>query len=139
VGWRIFGVAYVAGLPVEKNTHYPYTQWIFRICNMFLVECFSGEFIMKRTINIGILGEFNPAKVSHAKTVSAVEHAAAHLSLIAKITWIPTPSLLTEAGQKNMMGFDCLWASPGSPYESIEGALKGIQIARELNKPFLGN
>jgi CTP synthase (UTP-ammonia lyase) len=94
---------------------------------------------MKRAINIGILGEFNPAKLSHPKTLDAVDHAAEYLGVKTAITWIPTASLLTETGQKSLSSFDCLWASPGSPYHSTEGALKGIRIARESNKPFFGN
>jgi len=34
--------------------------------------------------------------------------------------------------------FDGLWASPGSPYESAEGMLKGIEFARRRDWPFLG-
>lgn len=94
---------------------------------------------MKRTINIGILGEFNPEKISHPETVNAIHHAAHRLAVETTITWIATPSLLTETGQQSLKNFDCLWAPPGSPYQSAEGALKGIRIARELNKPFIGN
>jgi CTP synthase (UTP-ammonia lyase) len=31
---------------------------------------------------------------------------------------------------------DSIWASPGSPYESFEGALAGIRLARERGYPF---
>jgi CTP synthase (UTP-ammonia lyase) len=94
---------------------------------------------MKRTVNIGILGEFNPEKISHSKTINAIGHASKRLSIITNITWIPTPSLLTGTGQKSLETFDCIWASPGSPYQSMEGAINGIRIARELYKPFIAN
>ena len=93
---------------------------------------------MTRTINIGILGEFDPNKISHPATNDSISHAAKHLSIEANITWLPTPSLLTEKGQKSLVQFDCLWASSGSPYQSTNGMIKGIQIARELDKPFIG-
>src|SRR5262249_50063004 len=34
--------------------------------------------------------------------------------------------------------FDALFCSPGSPYKSLEGALQGIQYARQNNVPFIG-
>jgi CTP synthase (UTP-ammonia lyase) len=94
---------------------------------------------MKRKINIGILGDFDPNKISHPATNSSIRHAAKYLSLEAHITWIPTPSLLTETGQKSLLQFDGLWASPGSPYQSTDGMIRGIRIARELDRPFIGN
>ncbi len=93
---------------------------------------------MSRTINIGIIGDFNPNMTSHPATNDSIHHAAKHLSIKVNITWLPTPSLLTEKGQKSLVKFDCLWASPGSPYQSIVGMIKGIQMARELDRPFIG-
>jgi CTP synthase (UTP-ammonia lyase) len=93
---------------------------------------------VKQIINIGILGDFDPQKQSHLATSSAIRHAAKHLSVEAKTTWIPTSSLLNENVYKELENYDCLWASPGFPV-STDGMIKGIQIARELDKPFLGN
>ena len=92
----------------------------------------------KRTLNIGILGDFDPNKTSHPATNEAIRHAAKSLSAEANITWLPTPSLLTQKGQKSLQEFDCLWASSGSPYQSTVGMIKGIQKARELDRPFIG-
>ncbi|MBI4585032.1 MAG: hypothetical protein HY717_13550 [Planctomycetes bacterium] len=33
---------------------------------------------------------------------------------------------------------DALLTAPGSPYESLEGALRGIRFARERGVPFAG-
>jgi CTP synthase (UTP-ammonia lyase) len=93
---------------------------------------------MKRIINVGVLGDFDPNKVSHPATNDAIHHAAKYLAAKAKITWISTPSLLTAEGQKSLAEFDCLWASSGSPYQSAAGMLKGIRITRELDRPFIG-
>lgn len=93
---------------------------------------------MNRPINIGILGDFDPNKISHPATNAAIHHAAKYLSTEANITWIPTPSLLTQKGQESLVKFDCFWASSGSPYQSMDGMIKGIQIARELDRPFIG-
>ena len=93
---------------------------------------------MKGTINIGILGDFDPNKTSRPATNDAIHHAAKRLSIEPRITWLPTPSLLTETGQKSLAEFDCIWASSGSPYQSMAGMIKGIEIARELDRPFIG-
>ena len=34
--------------------------------------------------------------------------------------------------------FDGLFASPGSPYRSFAGMLRGIEFARSRNWPFVG-
>jgi CTP synthase (UTP-ammonia lyase) len=93
---------------------------------------------MKKQIKIGIIGDYDAGRQSHQATVDSILHAAARLELEAGITWLPTPALLTEKIQKSLRRFDALWASPGSPYRSMEGALTGIRIARELDRPFVG-
>ena len=93
---------------------------------------------MKQKVNIGIIGDFDPDRSSHIATNAAIQHAAGKLSLEANICWIPTPSILAEEGQQKLRQFDCYWASPGSPYKSMAGAIRGIQIARELDRPFIG-
>jgi len=93
---------------------------------------------MKQTIDICIIGDFDGNKPSHVATNEAIRHTADYLSLIIDITWTPTPSLLTQEGKRRLEQFDGIWASPGSPYESMEGAVNGIRIAREMNIPFTG-
>jgi CTP synthase (UTP-ammonia lyase) len=93
---------------------------------------------MKHTVNIGIMGDFDPNKTSHPATNNAIAHAARYLSIEANVTWLPTPSLLTEKGQQSLAKFDCVWASSGSPFKSIGGMLQGIRIARRMDKPFIG-
>lgn len=93
---------------------------------------------MKKRVEIGIIGDFDPNRLSHTATVEAVDHAADRLSLNVVITWLPTLSLLNKDNLKNLDRFDCLWASAGSPYKSMEGALRGIRKAREMGKPFIG-
>jgi CTP synthase (UTP-ammonia lyase) len=92
---------------------------------------------MNRKIKVGIMGDFDPAKTSHPATIESIHHGAKFLSTAADIAWLPTPALLTEEAQERLSHFDCLWASAGSPYQSEEGMIKGIQIARELDKPFI--
>lgn len=93
---------------------------------------------MKDGIRIGILGDFNPEFRSHHATNDSLQHAAAKLNLSLESQWIPTPSLLDLNARKTLESFDGLFASPGSPYQSFDGMLKGIQFARERDWPFLG-
>jgi len=90
------------------------------------------------TVRIGILGDFNSEFRSHHATNDALQHAAAKLHLTVESTWLPTPSLLEPNAEKTLEGYDGLWASPGSPYKSMDGMLKGIEFARRRDWPFLG-
>ncbi|UCH50517.1 MAG: hypothetical protein JSV54_05715 [Chloroflexota bacterium] len=93
---------------------------------------------MSKPINIGIIGDYDPDRFSHQATNDALSHAANHLSAQVCITWLPTESFLETEWQQRLGQFDGLWAAPGSPYLSLEGALKGIQFARQLDWPFIG-
>jgi len=89
-------------------------------------------------VRIGILGDFNPAFRSHHATNEALQHAAVKLNQRVESEWIPTPSVGEANGQKKLESFDGIWASPGSPYLSFEGMLRGIEFARKRDWPFLG-
>jgi CTP synthase (UTP-ammonia lyase) len=93
---------------------------------------------VKNAVRIGILGDFNPEFRSHHATNDSLQHAAAQLHVRLESQWIPTPSLLEAGAEKMLANFDGLWASPGSPYNSFEGMLKGIEFARRCDWPFLG-
>jgi CTP synthase (UTP-ammonia lyase) len=93
---------------------------------------------VENAVRIGILGDFNPEFPSHHATTNSLQHAAHKLNLKVESEWIPTPSLAGSDAEKLLEGFDGLWASPGSPYKSFEGMLKGIEFARRRDWPFLG-
>ncbi|HEY1262626.1 MAG TPA: hypothetical protein VGF06_03830 [Terriglobales bacterium] len=93
---------------------------------------------MSEAVRIGILGDFNPEFRSHHATSESLQHAAEKLGLTVESQWIPTPSVLEADGVKLLESVDGLWASPGSPYKSMDGMLRGIQFARERDWPFLG-
>lgn len=93
---------------------------------------------MTREIRVGILGDFNEEFKSHWATTAAIKHAAEALGIMAEWVWIPTPDLLTQKGVAEMGSCDGLWASPGSPYVSFDGMLRGIEFARTRNRPFVG-
>ena len=89
-------------------------------------------------IRIGILGDFNPDFRSHHATNDSLQHAAQKLGCPVESVWVPTLSLLEPDHKVRLELFDGIWASPGSPYKSFAGMLKGIEFARVHNWPFLG-
>jgi len=89
-------------------------------------------------VRIGILGDFNPDFRSHHAINHSLDHAANNLGLPIESEWLPTPSLTESSAEERLTAFDALWASPGSPYKSFDGMLKGIEFARTRNWPFLG-
>jgi CTP synthase (UTP-ammonia lyase) len=91
---------------------------------------------MGKSIRIGIIGDRDPTFRPHVATDEAIAHAAAHLSVPVETDWLPTPSLERAGAEKVLQACDGLWASPGSPYRSMEGALVAIRYARERNWPF---
>jgi CTP synthase (UTP-ammonia lyase) len=54
------------------------------------------------------------------------------------VRWLPTPSLEGPAAEKTLRRWDGLIASPGSPYKSFIGMLRGIEFARTRDWPFVG-
>jgi len=89
------------------------------------------------TIRVGIIGDFDPSFRPHTATDEALGHAADALGFSVEVAWLPTPSL-----EQNAVGiaqqFNALWCAPGSPYQSLSGALKAIRFAREAGCPFIG-
>ena len=93
---------------------------------------------MANAVTIGIIGDVDQSHPAHQVTNSALNHAAKHLSIETTISWIPTKSLLTPEGQQRLKQLDGILAAPGGAYQSPDGAVSGIQFAREQNYPFLG-
>jgi CTP synthase (UTP-ammonia lyase) len=91
---------------------------------------------MNQKIRIGIIGDFNPEYPSHLATNKAIEDAGISLKILAEIHWLPTIEL--EKREIPLKQFDALWCSPGSPYQSMDGALQTIRFARENAYPFIG-
>jgi CTP synthase (UTP-ammonia lyase) len=92
---------------------------------------------MVQTIHIGLIGDFHPTHRAHQAIPRAIELAAANLGCQAELTWLPTVQVEHE-GEAVLANCEGIWRVPGSPYESMDGALRGIRFARERDKPFVG-
>jgi CTP synthase (UTP-ammonia lyase) len=93
---------------------------------------------MTAPIRIGIIGDFEPAYHSHFATNAALYDAAAKLKVPVELRWFPTPACETRGSDKMLGRSDGLIASPGSPYKSFTGMLRGIEFARTRDWPFVG-
>ena len=93
---------------------------------------------MADALRIGVIGDFEPAYHSHFATNAALYDAATKLKVPLEVRWVPTPSLEGEQADGILRRWDGLIASPGSPYQSFAGMLRGIEFARARNWPFVG-
>ena len=93
---------------------------------------------MNQQVKVGIIGDYDPNLRYHIATDEALGHAATALSVSLTSSWIPTQSLTKGSVGTTLKPFHALWCAPGSPYKSMDGALRAIQFAREQGRPFMG-
>jgi len=91
---------------------------------------------MEQSVDMGVIGDFDPLFVSHVSTNAALRHAAATLGLTLNVQWVPTPELDQGSAPGRLSPFHGVLCSPGSPYRNMTGALAGITFARERGWPF---
>jgi len=91
---------------------------------------------MNQPLKVGVIGDYDPQLLSHIPTNEALSHAASALSVSVRYSWVPTQALANGFDEATLERFDALWCAPGSPYQSMDGALRGIQFARERGWPF---
>jgi CTP synthase (UTP-ammonia lyase) len=89
-------------------------------------------------VSIGVVGDYNPANVTHVSTTTGVSDAAAAVGIATGVTWIPTEEIRPGDDLRALLGYDGLFISPGSPYKNIDGALAAIEHARLRSIPLLG-
>jgi CTP synthase (UTP-ammonia lyase) len=93
---------------------------------------------MAGSLRIGIIGDFEPSYHSHFATNAALYDAATALNVPIDMRWVPTPALAEDDADELLSRWDGLVASPGSPYRSFDGMLRGIEFARTRDWPFVG-
>ena len=92
---------------------------------------------MGRRLRIGVIGDFQPGNSSQAATNLALDQAAVDLSVEVSYSWLSTRALEREV-EAILPEYAGFWCAPGSPYQSLRGALRAIQWVREHDRPFLG-
>lgn len=93
---------------------------------------------MADSVRIAILGDYDPKSPTLPSIEKSLQHASAKLSQPLESKWTSTMKLLEQGTEKLLESFDGIWAAPGSPYQSFDGMLKGIEFARRRDWPFLG-
>lgn len=86
---------------------------------------------------IALVGNYSEQVVAHKAIPIAIALANKKLGTNLNCEWIETETI-QEKTISNLTAFSAIWAVPGSPYKSMDGAIRAIQFARENNKPFLG-
>lgn len=84
-------------------------------------------------MRIAIVGDYTPAFESHPATTDAILLAAEFAGLNVAVEWLPT----TEVSDQTLICYEALWASPGSPYRSMDGMLHALRFARERLRPMV--
>lgn len=93
---------------------------------------------MNTPIRIALVGDCDPAIRAHAAIPMALHLASDEMSYPIHPAWLATDSLGKSTTTKRLEPFHGIWCVPGSPYQSMDGALRAIRFARENNRPFLG-
>jgi CTP synthase (UTP-ammonia lyase) len=88
-------------------------------------------------VSVGVVGDFDPGSRPHRATEVALAHAAAASGIAIDVRWVPTGSLTAADAVARLDAFDGFWIAPGSPYRSLDGALRAIRFARERDWPLV--
>ncbi|NMO18394.1 hypothetical protein HPC49_25050 [Pyxidicoccus fallax] len=92
----------------------------------------------RQVVRIGLVGDRNPAVRAHAAIPVALELVAPALDVSPEVVWLGTRQLEGASPRETLAPLAGIWCVPGSPYESMDGALAAIRFAREQAIPFLG-
>lgn len=85
---------------------------------------------------IAVIGDHQPGNPTHDAIPDAVGHVDAG-GRTTSVEWIATDAALVLP-PATLDGYDGFWIAPGSPYRSMDGALRVIRHARDCDRPLLG-
>lgn len=88
-------------------------------------------------VSIGIVGDYQATNETHLATTASIGHSAEAAGLMIDVSWVPTAAVASDQ-EAALNGFQALLIAPGSPYESMDGALEAIRVARTRGVPLLG-
>lgn len=98
----------------------------------------------KETLDIAIIGKYLDIGNyclydSYISIRESIEHAAAHLSVKANITWIDSKTYEKDKSKvADIKKYDGVIVPGGFGGSGVEGKIKAIQFCRENNIPYLG-
>lgn len=83
-------------------------------------------------MRIALVGDYKPEVLAHQAIPKALALASEGGNV--QPVWVGTEAALYA----DLEEYAAFWCVPASPYQSMEGALRAIQYAREHNRPYLG-
>ena len=86
-------------------------------------------------LRIGLVGDHDDSITAHRAIPRAIDLASRAHGIHTTAEWIATDAIAAES---RLAGLDGIWVVPGSPYRSMDGALRAISFARTSGVPFLG-
>lgn len=86
---------------------------------------------------LAIVGDYNAEMYTHRAIDDALGHVRELREHALEWSWVETSALAADP-QARLATVDAIWLAPGSPYQSMDGALNAVRIARERALPFLG-
>jgi CTP synthase (UTP-ammonia lyase) len=92
---------------------------------------------MKRELRIGVVGDWKPAYRGHIATDAALRHGARAVGAGIEPVWLSTKTLEAASSDLDLEAFDGFFMTPGTPYDSLAGALRALRFARERGWPLL--
>jgi CTP synthase (UTP-ammonia lyase) len=87
-----------------------------------------------RSTTIAVVGDYGAERPTHKATQQALEHA---VQPPLRFEWLASERA-AELDDAELASYAGLLISPGSPYRSMDGALRAIRVAREQAVPLLG-
>jgi CTP synthase (UTP-ammonia lyase) len=107
---------------------------------LLLISCASGFGVIGKSMpitSIALIGDYDPGVTAHRAIPLAIELASREMEDPPLFAWLPTETLVS-ASDEMFSRYAGFWCVPGSPYQSMNGALRAIRFAREQKLPFLG-
>lgn len=85
-----------------------------------------------------LIGERDLSKPAHAGIEASLKLYRDRINPLLNFRWINTAQIAVENASRLLGSANGVWCTPGSPYESTDGALQAIRFARENGIAFLG-
>lgn len=92
----------------------------------------------KKEVNIAIVGKYNTLEDSYLSLIEAVNHAALHANVKAKLVWVSSRGLNEETLSQKFSDIDAILVPGGFGKDGVKGKIEAIRYARENNIPYLG-
>lgn len=92
----------------------------------------------KKEISIAIVGKYNTLEDSYLSLIEAINHAALHANVKAKVVWISSRGLKDENLSQKFSDIDAILVPGGFGKDGVKGKIEAIKYARENNIPYLG-